>query len=37
VRWITRASNFVARRLYDQVATATDLVTYDMPVEGRPY
>jgi GNAT superfamily N-acetyltransferase len=37
VRWITRASNSVARRLYDQVATATDLVTYDMPVEGRPY
>ena len=30
VRWITRTSNSVARRLYDQVATATDLVTYDM-------
>jgi len=37
VRWITRTSNSVARRLYDQVATATDLVTYDMPVQPRSY
>ena len=37
VRWITRTSNSVARRLYDQVATGTDLVTYDMAVEPHPY
>ena len=30
VRWITRSSNSRARRLYDDVATATAYVTYDM-------
>lgn len=31
VRWITAADNTTARSLYDQVATATQWVTYDMP------
>jgi GNAT superfamily N-acetyltransferase len=31
VRWITSASNATARRLYDEHATATQYVTYDMP------
>ncbi len=31
IRWITRSSNTTARALYDRVATATELVTYDMP------
>ena len=30
VRWITASDNATARRLYDQVATATHWVTYDM-------
>lgn len=30
VRWITAADNATARRLYDEVATATNWVTYDM-------
>lgn len=30
VRWITASDNAMARRLYDQVATATHWVTYDM-------
>jgi GNAT superfamily N-acetyltransferase len=30
VRWITRASNSRARAVYDHVAVATDLITYDM-------
>ena len=30
VRWITAADNTTARSLYDQVATATSWVTYDM-------
>jgi hypothetical protein len=30
VRWITRENNATARALYDTVATATPLVTYDM-------
>lgn len=30
VRWITAADNATARRVYDQVATATPWVTYDM-------
>lgn len=34
VRWITRQGNADARRLYDQVATATDLVTYDLAPGG---
>ncbi len=32
VRWITAQDNEVARGLYDQVATATSWVTYDMEV-----
>lgn len=35
VRWITRNTNTRARGLYDRVAIATDLVTYDMPVDPR--
>jgi GNAT superfamily N-acetyltransferase len=31
VRWITASDNTTARRLYDQHATATSWVTYDMP------
>jgi GNAT superfamily N-acetyltransferase len=31
VRWITASDNETARRLYDQHATATHWVTYDMP------
>lgn len=34
IRWITRQDNTTARRLYDQVATATPLVTYDMAIPG---
>jgi ribosomal protein S18 acetylase RimI-like enzyme len=34
VRWITREDNATARRLYDSVATATPLVTYDMAPEA---
>jgi len=30
VRWITAADNAVARAVYDEVATATPWVTYDM-------
>lgn len=30
VRWITAADNATARRLYDDVATATGWVTYDL-------
>lgn len=30
VRWITASDNATARRLYDQLATATPWVTYDM-------
>lgn len=30
VRWITADTNAVARRLYDEVATATPWVTYDL-------
>jgi ribosomal protein S18 acetylase RimI-like enzyme len=30
VRWVTREDNATARALYDTVATATPLVTYDM-------
>jgi ribosomal protein S18 acetylase RimI-like enzyme len=30
VRWLTREDNATARALYDTVATATPLVTYDM-------
>lgn len=32
VRWLTAEDNATARGLYDQVATATPFVTYDMPV-----
>jgi GNAT superfamily N-acetyltransferase len=32
VRWITAADNVTARRLYDSVATATEYVTYDIPL-----
>ena len=35
VRWITAQDNATARGLYDSVATATPLVTYDM-VPNRP-
>jgi GNAT superfamily N-acetyltransferase len=34
VRWITASDNATARSLYDQVATATQWVTYDMPPAG---
>ncbi|WP_035282223.1 GNAT family N-acetyltransferase [Brevibacterium album] len=30
VRWITRAHNYRARFLYDEVAEGTDWITYDM-------
>lgn len=30
VRWITRAHNYRARFLYDDVAEGTDWITYDM-------
>jgi ribosomal protein S18 acetylase RimI-like enzyme len=33
VRWITRSSNSRARDLYDRLAVATDLLTYDMAVQ----
>jgi GNAT superfamily N-acetyltransferase len=38
VRWITRRDNTPARRVYDQLAQATSLVTYDMriPLPGEP-
>ncbi|MBW4033811.1 MAG: GNAT family N-acetyltransferase [Acidobacteria bacterium] len=35
VRWITASDNATARRLYDQHATATSWVTYDMPPVRR--
>jgi GNAT superfamily N-acetyltransferase len=35
VRWITASDNLTARRLYDQHATLTPFVTYDIPV-GAP-
>ena len=35
VRWITADDNHRARAKYDQVATRTMWVTYDMPVEPR--
>lgn len=31
--WITRASNHTARRLYDQLAAATDFVRYEISLE----
>jgi ribosomal protein S18 acetylase RimI-like enzyme len=33
VRWVTRASNARARAVYDRLAAATDLVTYDLATE----
>lgn len=33
--WITRATNHTARRLYDQLATATDFVRYEINLEER--
>jgi GNAT superfamily N-acetyltransferase len=35
VRWITASDNETARRVYDQVATATHWVTYDMQPRPR--
>ena len=35
VRWITADHNYRARSKYDQVATRTTGVTYDMPPRGR--
>lgn len=35
VRWITASDNATARSLYDQVATATPWVTYDMAPATR--
>jgi ribosomal protein S18 acetylase RimI-like enzyme len=32
VRWVTAHDNHTAQRLYDDVATRTDWVTYDLPV-----
>ena len=32
VRWVTAHDNEVAQRLYDDVATRTDWLTYDLPV-----
>ena len=32
VRWITASDNVTAQRLYDQVATRTEWVTYDLKV-----
>ncbi|MER5355346.1 GNAT family N-acetyltransferase [Kitasatospora sp. NPDC002551] len=34
VRWITSETNYRARGKYDQVATRTGFVTYDMPPAG---
>jgi GNAT superfamily N-acetyltransferase len=34
VRWITAEDNAPARALYDQVATRTAWVTYEMPSAG---
>ncbi|WP_380283134.1 GNAT family N-acetyltransferase [Kitasatospora purpeofusca] len=34
VRWITSEDNYRARSKYDQVATRTRFVTYDMPPAG---
>lgn len=36
VRWITAEDNATARRLYDQVATQTAWVTYDMAPDSGP-
>jgi GNAT superfamily N-acetyltransferase len=33
VRWVTRAGNERARKVYDRLATRIDLVTYDLGVE----
>ncbi len=35
VRWLTSETNTTARRLYDQHATATPFVTYDMEPAAR--
>ena len=31
--WITRSTNTTARTLYDKVATATDFIRYEIPLE----
>lgn len=36
VYWMTKASNAVARSLYDRLAPATDWVRYDYPLERQP-
>nr|WP_270888055.1 GNAT family N-acetyltransferase [Pedococcus sp. 5OH_020] len=35
VRWVTSASNARARAVYDRLATQTELVTYDLVVDGE--
>ena len=35
VRWITATDNAAARRLYDEVAIATQWVTYELNPQGR--
>ncbi|MCH8565274.1 GNAT family N-acetyltransferase [Nesterenkonia sp. LB17] len=35
VRWITAESNETARRLYDQVATQTHWITYDLSPQSK--
>ncbi len=34
IRWITADDNYRARGLYDQLATRTDRITYDLQVDG---
>ena len=36
IRWTTADDNYRARAVYDELATRTTWITYDMSIEAQP-